>query len=242
MKRIIIFAAAVGLVCSSAFAQDSAPTPVPFVSINMIDEGGNASFNAYTANVLPIMQAHNSNFSALTVTEVLTGDVAANSVVTIGQFGSREDSQLFRQDPAFLAIFPDLVAPLDDHIVVFPDGPLPTADDLSTGTEFYLTYVWTDAAIDDLYAYNEQVNADLADVIAAHRGTRLGVWQGAFASRGLGESMTPETAPQLIELWSFDDVNAFMADAAAVSLPEPHFAVTRQFGLRLAMDESLTQR
>lgn len=225
MQRIIVtaaFLAMAGLVAGPAFAQDAAASQMPFISINMVADDGNAGFEKYIDEVLPIMEAYNSTFAAYDVEQVLGGDVLENSVVTFGSFGSREESMAFNQDPAFQAIFPELLSATENHITVFPNGGLPDVDSIPAGGDLLLTMIWTDGTDEDVQNFNHESNARLASAIERSGGTQLGEYQGFFASEGLGPDMQQIDPPQLVEIWHFADFHGFLNSpemAAQVELP-----------------------
>jgi len=218
------------LLGTSAFAQDAA---IPFISINMIADGQNEVFEDYTEHLTPIIEAHNSDFTPMDVTFDVAGQLSGSMVVTFGQFGSSEDASAFNQDPAFLELFPMLESSLADHMVFFPDGPTPELEELSRQGSYLMTFVWSDTSTEELHAYNDMINGVLEPVLLRHGGTNIGSWQATAASRGLGEDLVAMDAPQLMELWHFDDLRGFFEDPESADAPQPAFEITRRYFLQL---------
>jgi len=215
---------------NNSLAQEA---PIPFISINIVEEGAEEAFETYLEDLTPIISTHNSGFAAMDVSVDIAGQLQGNMVVSIGQFGSQSDAAAFNQDPDFLTIFPDLEDALQEHLVFFPDGPIPTSEQLSREGSYLLTFVWSDTSNEDLHAYNEMVNGELETVLARHGGTLISTWQALAANQGLGDGMEPIDPPQLMELWHFDDLRGFFTDPDSQDAPQPEFAITKRFFLQI---------
>ena len=206
MKRILF----IGLLLLSSIT--AAADEVHYIGFNKFvsdkKSDSAASFDSYTRRLRPIMDRYGMSLEVFTVVHGGSALLAADAV-TFGTAKNMETMGAFFQDPELQAIFPDLVAALSEHQVIFTSSQFSPGD--SEEGHLLLSMDWMQDKENGIEDFHTLINS-LEAVCKQFGVSKLSSTSGVMSNRGLAREITPVAAPDLLELWTMRDAHGYYDD------------------------------
>lgn len=214
-----------GLVCA-----EPATPEINYIGFNdLIDDDAldaEQAFSDYVDAITPIMTRYGLTLETYRVVHADASGLTADAI-TIGAAPDQESFAAFFADPEFQSEFPKLVSIIEDHTVIFVDGPLPAA---SEDAPTMLSLYWLQEDKSENRAKLAEAEKKLGSAKKSFDVENLAIRAGLMANRGLGGQIETVAPPDMVFLTTFGDAHGYFDDPRVKSVNEEIDAVIRDGG------------